>query len=282
MTYELGGVAALTFTAVDTAGAAANATSCTITVTRPDGTLVGPTVLTGTAGVYTYYFVTAQPGRHSYRFLATGTPGPGVGVGAYADVFNVNPATSDAIVSLADAKTLLRKTDTTHDDDIRAFISSITRFVNKYCGTVAPVQVTERLDVGGGRVMLRRPPVYQPAGQAYPLISFTPVHTYGVVYDLSQLSVDLTNGEIVHTIGLPFFLGPYDATYWSGRIAPTANIQLAVEIMLKHMWALERNNGRPSATTPGAADDVTMLYGFAIPNRALELLEPDRTPAGMA
>lgn len=283
MTYDLGGVAALTFTALDVTGAAANATSCTITITQPDGTIVGPTVLVGTAGVYTYYFVTAQAGRHTYAFAATGTPGPGVGVGAYADVFNVAATATRNVISLADAKDLLRITSTQFDADIRFFIASITRFIDRYCGTVAPVQVTERHESGGRIMMLRKVPIYQPAGQPYPIVAITPVLTYGVPYpDLSLITVDKTNGEMRHTIGLPWYWGAYDVTYWSGRTVTSENIQLGSQIMLKHLWALERNNGRPSGFTPGAADDTTLMYGFAIPNRALEVLEPDRTPAGIA
>lgn len=283
MTYELGGVAVLSFTATDVTGAPANATSCTVTITQPDGTLVGPTVLTGTAGVYTYYFVTSQSGRHTYAFAASGTPGLGVGVGAFTDVFNVYPGTTRNVIGLADAKGLLRITKPDFDADIRLFIASITRFIDRYCGTVAPVQVTERHESGGRILMLRKPPVFQPAGQPYPIVSITPVLTYGVPYpDLSLITVDKTNGEMRHTVGLPWYYGAYDVAYWTGRVATTENIQMATEIMLKHLWALERNNGRPTGFTPSASDDTTVMYGFAIPNRALEILEPDRVPAGIA
>lgn len=283
MTYDLGGVAVLTFTATDVTGTPANATSCTITITQPDGTIVGPTVLTGTAGVYTYYFATTQAGRHTYAFAATGTPGPGVGVGAYGDVFNVASTASQNVISLADAKDLLRITTTTWDADLRFFIASITRFVDKYVGAVAPRQITERHESGGRTMMLRHIPVFQPAGQPFPLVAITPVLTYGVPYpDLSLLTVDKATGEVRHTIGLPFYFGAYDLTYWTGRTVTSENIQLGTQIMLKHLWALERNNGRNTGFTPSAADDTTVLYGFAVPNRALEVLEPDRVVAGIA
>jgi hypothetical protein len=44
---------------------------------------------------------------------------------------------------------------------------------------------------------------------------------------------------------------------------------------------MERNNGRLTGFSPSAADDVSVLWGFAIPNRALEMLESDRAPAGI-
>lgn len=284
MTYDLGGVAVLSFTATDTAGAAANATSCTITITQPDGTVVGPTTLTGTAGVYSYNFVTTQSGRHTYRFVATGTPGPGVGVGALDDVFDVYQSTPTTLVSLADSKTLLRipAAVTTFDNDLRFFNESTAAFIDKFCGPMVPRQVTERHTAGAKTLMLRQVPVYQPAANPYPIQAITPVLTYGVPYpDLSLLSVDKKTGEIIHTIGLPFFYGQYDITYWAGRSYIGAHVLLAAQVILKHLWAMERGGSRPNQVTPGAADDMGQLWGFAIPNRALELLEPERTPAGI-
>lgn len=280
--YDLGGVAVLSFTATDTTGAAANATTCTLTITLPDGTTDGPHTLTGTAGVYTYPFLATQPGRHIYRFVATGTPGPGVGVGAYDDVFDVYAGSPTSIISLADAKKLLRATTTVFDDDLRFFCESVTSFIDKYCGPMVPRQITERHTAGARTLMLRKIPVYQPAGQPYPIVSITPVLTYGVPYpDLSLLSVDKVSGEIIHTVGLPFFYGEYDIVYWAGRQVIPSNVLLAAHVILKHMWAMERGGSRPNQVTPGAADDVSILWGFAIPNRALELLESERTPAGI-
>jgi hypothetical protein len=282
MTYDLGGVAVLTYTATDVNGNAANATTCTLTITQPDGTAVGPVTLTGTAGVYSYYFTTQQSGRHTYRFVATGTPGAGVGVGAYDDAFDVYGSTPVTLISLADSKKLLRTTTAIFDDDLRFFNEAITGFIDKYCGPMVPRLVTERHTAGARTLMLRHVPVYQPAGQAYPIVSITPVLTYGVPYpDLSLLSVDKVSGEVLHTIGLPFWYGSYDVTFWAGRAVIPTNALLAAQVILKHWWAMERGGSRPNATSPGAADDVTMLYGFAIPNRALEMLESERTPAGI-
>lgn len=280
MTYDLGGVAVLSFTATDTTGTAANATTCTIQITQPDGTQVGPTVIPGTAGVYTYNFVTAQPGRHTYRFAAVGTPGPGVGVGAYDDVFDVY-GTPQTLISLADSKKLLRITTNIYDDDLRFFNEAVTGIVTRFCGPQIPTQFTERHTAGARTLMLRQLPVYVPVGQSYPLVSITPVLTYGVPYpDLSLLSVDKVSGEVIHTIGLPFFYGEYDIVYWAGKTVVAPQTLLASQIILKHLWAQERGGGRPT-TTPGASDDVSVLWGFAIPNRALELMESNRAPAAI-
>lgn len=286
MTYDLGGVAVLSWTATDTAGTPANGTAATITITLPDGTSDGPHTVAGTAGVYTYVFQTTQSGRHTYAFEATGTPGPGVGVGAYRDVFDVYLASPTTLMSLADTKELLRipPTDVQFDADLRFFLEGVTAVIDNYCGPMVPRQITERHHTHGGRtLMLRNPPVYQPTGQPNPLVSVTPVYTWGVPYnDLSQLSVDHSNGEVTHVIGLPWFYGEYDIVYWGGRAYIRPNVLLGAQVILKHWWAMERNNGRLTGFTASAADDVSVLFGFAIPNRALEMLQPDAAVAGFA
>lgn len=286
MTYDLGGVAVLSWTATDTNGTPANGAASTITITLPDGTIDGPHTLAGTAGVYTYAYQTVQSGRHIYEFDVTGIPGPGVGVGAYRDVFDVYLASPTTLMSLTDTKELLRipASDTQFDADLRFFMEGVTAVIDNYCGPMVPRRVTERHRTAGEQtLMLMQPPVYQPAGQPYPLVSITPVYTWGVPYnDLSQLSVDPRTGEVTHILGLPMFYGEYDIVYWAGRAYIRPNVMLGAQVILKHLWAMERNNGRLTGYTASAADDVSVLFGFAIPNRALEMLQPDAAVAGMA
>ena len=284
--YELGGVAVLSWTATDTDGAPANAgVACTITITLPDGSTAGPFILTGTAGVYTYAYQTTQSGRHTYRFQATGIPGPGVGGGASSDVFDVFLGSPTTLISRADAKDLLRisPANTSFDADLKFFTEGLTAFIDKYCGPMVPRLVTERHTAGAKTLMLRQIPVYKPAGQTTDLVSITPVLTYGVPYDdLTLLSVDFKTGELIHKIGLPFFYGSYDISYWAGRAYIPPNVLLGAQVILKHWWALERPSARPGqGPAGGAADDTTVLWGFAIPNRALEMLESERAPAGI-
>jgi hypothetical protein len=286
VTYDLGDAVVLSFTATDTAGNPANAAACTLTITLPDGTTDGSHTVAGTAGVYSYAFQTTQSGRHTYAWVATGTPGPGVGVGAYRDVLHVLLASPAALMSLADTKDLLRVPagDSKFDGQLRFFLEGVTAVIDHYCGPMVPRQITERHTTAGEpTLMLHNPPVLQPAGQPHPLVSITPVYSYGVPYpDLSQFSVDFKAGEVTHIQGLPFYYGKYDVTYWAGRTYIGAHVLLAAEVILKHWWALERNNGRFTGYTPSAADDTTMMFGFAIPNRAVQMLEPDRAQAGIA
>lgn len=290
MPLDLGGVAVLAFTALDTDGNPAAPSAITLTITLPDGSTASPTpqlVSPVSTGIYHAFYQTTQPGRHTYRWLATGTPGPGVGVGADADSFDVMPSLAGTVLSLDDLLQTLKlsATDTELLSEARGYNAAVTYVLEKVCGPIVVQQVTERyLESGEAEIiMLRRVPVFQPVTQPHPIISITPVLAYGLTWDLSLLTVDTATGTLRHITGLPFWNGPYDITYTCGRPVIPANILLAARIILRHLWAIER--GGSGANSQGfAADDVTMLYGYAIPNRALEILEGPgtRDPGGIA
>lgn len=287
MPTDLGDVVALSWTALDVYGAPADAGAISITITLPDGSQATPTPTADGAGAYHAWYQTTQSGRHTYRWLATGTPGAGVGVGAYTDSFDVWPALDNTILSLADCREALRVDPNDHslDDRIREYNASITGVVEKLTGgAIVSREVTERqLESGESEVlMLLTTPVFQPAGQPYPIVSIMPVLTYGLTYDLSLLTVDFASGLLRHRAGLPFWNGPYDVRYWAGRPVIQPNILTATRIILRHVWALERG-GAGSAAAAGA-DDVTMMYGYAIPNRAIQMLDAPGTsdPGGIA
>lgn len=288
MPYDLGAVVPLDWQATDVTGAPANATTITLSITTPDGTTSSLTPTQGlppdqsagsSTGWYYFDYPTTQVGRHTIRWVGGGTPGPGVGVGAHTDSFDVRSGTDDTIISLSDAKRRLRITDDAYDDDVREYLGAITGVVEKLAGCCVIRQVTDRIRAGGIEIALDHWPVYQPAGQAYPLIAMTPVLTYGLVYDLSLLTVNQAEnapgGFVRHTAGLPFIYGPYDFTYTVGRPIIPDNVMLATSMILRHLWGMERSGNRSGMTNPG--DDTTQMWGFAIPNRALELLDAPGT-----
>lgn len=287
MPYDVGDVAVLTWTSVDINGAPAPAGAISLTINLPDGTQASPTPTMGAPGVYTATYQTAQTGRHTYRWQATGTPGAGVGVGAYTDSIDVWPSLDNTILSLADVKEMLhiQPSTLTLDGRIRELNAAVTGLIERLTGGAIVVrQVKDRLLESGESevLMLLHTPVYQPPGQQYPIISITPVMTYGLVYDLNLITVDTTTGLMRHTAGIPFWNGPYDVTYMAGRPIIQQNITEAAKIILRHLWSMERGGGGSGLSQSG--DDTTMVYGFAIPNRALQLLEAPGTldPGGMA
>ncbi|NUT11023.1 MAG: hypothetical protein HOQ38_11145, partial [Nonomuraea sp.] len=221
-------------------------------------------------GQYAYDYPTVQPGRHSVRWVATG-----INAGAYTDAFDVREAVPPTILSLREAKAHLKKTDTADDDEIRDWNEACTRAVEQFVGPVAVRTVVEHVRFKSARsVLLTQTPAVE-------LTSAAALVTGGTSYDVADLDLDGDTG-IVTRIDGGILYGPLLFTYVVGRSVVTANIRGAARIILQHLWRTRQGPGRPQR---GVDDyDVTEPIpglGFAIPNRAVQLLDPDRLPPGV-
>lgn len=293
--YDLGAAVPpgdLQFNLKDDSGApvAASPSPPVLTITLPDGTTVTPAVSTTVTGIYvpSAHFVPSQAGHHLWSWSVAGDH-----PGAYVDSFEVRPAPDPTIISLAEAREILKMgSDTSRDQDIRGYSQAVTEWVEYAAGPVVTRQVTETVRSQGRVMILGRPPVRTDLGTALDpsgrrdgsttngLVSITPLLSYGFVYDISQLLVT-ESGEIRHFAGFPFFysadyLPQYEVTYWAGRAVVPWGIYEACKIALKHVWAVERGSasGAAGAGTYGESETVSTGYGFAVPNRAVELLTP--------
>ncbi|MEU1596202.1 head-tail connector protein [Streptomyces sp. NPDC005708] len=274
MPFDLGDTVRLAADSTDPGGTLTNATGVTLTITLPDGTTATPAVTNPPAqtGKYSCDYVTTQAGRHSVRWLFTG-PGS-----AYTDVFDVREAVPPLLFSLADAKKHLNIVSTADDDELRGWIESTTRAVEWFVGPVVRRTVTERHTFGCAPVrVLRQIP-------ALSLVSVTAVLTGGVGYQVADLDLDGDTGEVQRKNG-GLLTGPLIFTYTAGRTIIPANIRDGGKLILQHLWRTQRGSLRGPVIA--GADDYAVTepipgLGYAIPNRALELLEPDRLPPGVA
>jgi hypothetical protein len=94
---------------------------------------------------------------------------------------------------------------------------------------------------------------------------------------LADYELDADTGLLRLAAG-GWFRGTYTVTYTSGRADLPAAIRLAVLVIAEHLWETQRG---AAPVGPLSGDDTfpTPGLGFAIPNRALELLAPYRRPA---
>jgi hypothetical protein len=268
--FDLGDTVRLNASCTDAGGTLATATTAVLTITLPDGTTALPVVPAPTSvGLYVVDYVTEQAGRHSVRWLFTGP------ASAYTDSFDVRESTPPAILSLADAKKHLSKATDADNDEIRSWIESITAGIEGLCGPVVVRTVTERHD--GRRVpliALRQTPVLS-------VTSVVPILTGGTTYAVSDLDVDSTTG-VVQRLDGGTFTGPLRWTYQVGRRIVPAAMSSASRIILQHLWRTRQGPARPTR----GGDDYSVTepiagFGYAIPNRALQLLEPYRLPPGV-
>lgn len=271
MPYDLGAVVPLGTTVRDSAGALANAGAMALTITLPDATTVAASPVAPTStGLYVYDYPSTQAGRHTVRWVATG-----VNAGAYTDSFDVRESVPPGILSLADAKKHLNKTGTTDDDEIRSWVESITAGIEGLCGPVIVRTVTERHE--GRRVpliCLRHTPILS-------VTSVVAILTGGTTYTVADLDIDTETGVVQRKDG-GTLTGPLRVTYSAGRRIVPAAISSAARIILQHLWRTQQGPGRPQLGT-GDFDVTEPIagFGYAIPNRALQLLEPYRLPPGV-
>lgn len=271
MAYDLGDTARLVGECRDPAGELVTADSVTVTISLPDGTTTTPAVPPpSTPGVYTVDYVTTQPGRHEVRWVWEGP------AAAYTEVFEVRPASSPALFSLAEAKDFLNipSPSPVQDEELRGLIEATTAVVEHYVGPVVRRTLTED-HAGGSVLVLRRPPVLE-------LVAAEAVLDDGPSYAVADLDVT-PDGVVRHRAGL-VLRGPLRVTYTAGRPVVPAHIRTAALVILRHLWRTQTGPGLPPL---GGADDYDVGtpvpgLGYAVPNRALELLAPDRLPPGVA
>jgi hypothetical protein len=269
-----------------------------LTITLPDATTATPAVTQQGTGTYVpaSHFLTTQAGHHLWAWTVAGE-----WPGAYVDSFEVRPSPDPTIISLAEARDILKMgSDTSRDGVIRAYSQAITEWIEYTVGPVVTRQVTETVRSQGRVMILGKPPVRTDLGTALNnpdrrdgstsngLVSVTPLMTYGFMYDLDQLLVT-ESGEVRHYAGFPFFYSgdpypQYEVVYWAGRKVIPWGIYEAHKIALKHVWAVERGSasGAAGAATYGESETTVTGYGFAVPNRAIELLTPHMGSASKA
>ncbi|MFF9215626.1 hypothetical protein [Streptomyces viridosporus] len=275
MTYDLGATVRLTTQCRDPGGVAVTADSVTVTVTLPDGTTATPPASEATpVGTYHADYVTTVPGRHTVRWQFTGP------THAYTDVLDVRPNQPTAILSLRDAKEHLNLSlaDTREDDEVRFWNAAATTAVEYFVGPVAVRTVTEDHAVGVVEALaLRRTPVLE-------VTAVEPLRDGGASYDPGSLNVDGRAGIATRRDG-GLLHGPLRITYRAGRPVIAENISGAARIILQHLWTTQRR--ARSGGLPGARDDYSVTepipgLGYAIPHRAVQLLNPDDQGPGLA
>lgn len=271
MPYDLGGTVRLAAECRAPDGSPATASTAVVTVTLPDGTTSAPAVEeTGSAGAYRADYVTVAAGRHAVRWVFTGP------AAAYTDVFDVRAEAPPAILSLADAKAHLNITSARDDTEIRFWNEAATRAVESFTGPVVARQVVEDHNERESRaIALRHTPVLT-------VTAVEALCTGGVDYDAAALVLDQATGVVSRRDG-GRLLGPLRITYSAGRTTIPENITAAARIILEHLWRTQRPTRGGLA---GGGDDYSVTepipgLGYAVPNRALQLLEPNRLPPGV-
>ncbi|OLZ72570.1 hypothetical protein AVW11_04035 [Streptomyces amritsarensis] len=279
MPFDLGDTVRLRAECRNPGGTLTNAATVALTVTLPDGTTATPSVTNppGSDGEYQVDYPTTQAGRHGARWVF-GTP-----AAAYTDMFDVRAAVPPLILSLADGRRHLQipAGDTSADEQLREWLESVTELVEGLCGPCVRRTVVEDHTIGRGGaagVALRRTPVLSVTSAAV-------VQTGGESYAAVSLDVD-SNGVLRRLDGGRLYGPLLRVTYVAGRTIVPANLSSAARIILQHLWRTQYGASRALSGLGGGEDfavtEPIAGFGYAIPNRALQLMEPHRLPPGVA
>jgi hypothetical protein len=177
-------------------------------------------------------------------------------------VFDVRPADIPYIVSLQDVKEQLNMVAGASDAELRTYLEAATGVVERHLGqAVVRRQRTEEHNVRGALILNWSPVVA--------LVSVARVdgsHTW----DVSELHV--SSAGVVTSLGGSSLVGLVSATYVAGMGIVPGEYGLAGRIIVQHLWETQR--GSKGAVRPGGMSDsmAPAGRGYAIPNRALELL----------
>ncbi|WP_329338591.1 phage head-tail connector protein [Streptomyces sp. NBC_00663] len=184
-----------------------------------------------------------------------------------------------ALLTLADAKKQLNLKTDADDDELQVYVDAVTAPIEEYIGPVEPRAVVERHDAEGGRrvLVLRTMPVLS-------LTSVLPVLSGDAAYPVDGLTLDPETGEL-RRLDRGVFRGLLDVTVQAGRAEISSTINLAARMFVQHLWRTQRPSR--SGGLAGGGDDYSVSepivgYGYAVPNRVLELLAPYRLPPGVA
>lgn len=184
-----------------------------------------------------------------------------------------------ALLTLAEAKAQLDIESGTSDDELEAYINALTAVIEGVVGPVETREITETVTGRGPTLCLHQTPVVA-------LTSLTPVLDDGITQDVTGLHVDPLSGVVRRKDGGQFYGGPWTAVYTAGRGAIPPTINLAARILLQHLWRTQYGASRGLGSIGGGDDyDVTQPvpgFGYAVPNRVLELLQPYKTPPAVA
>ncbi|MFE7444557.1 head-tail connector protein [Streptomyces chartreusis] len=184
-----------------------------------------------------------------------------------------------ALLTLAEAKAQLDIESTSYDAELQAYVDGVTAAIEAHVGPVENRTVTETHDTpssGARMLVLRETP-------AVSLTSVAAVLTNGTGYDVSSLDLDGATGTVRRLDGGRLF-GPLRFVFTAGRGTVPPTINLAARIMVQHLWRTQYGAGR-GLSGIGGGDDVSVNepiagWGYAIPFRVLQLLEPyKRAPA---
>lgn len=261
--YDYGDQIPMAIAVRDGAGTLVNPVAVTLTIVKPDETVVTPTVSLPPAvtGRPLYIHTADAIGRHRWR-METATP-----AGAETGVFTVRSNAPRWIISLEEARGQLNINTTAGDVELGEYLQVATDIVESLIGPVANLTVTEEIHDGGPHILLNHVPVVS-------VTSVVNVDDATLTYGSTDYALNKQSG-VLRRVGAARFVGPVKVTYLAGRSNQTPETAIAAaKVIIQHLYRSQQL--RPTGPPAPVGDNVGVvpLLGFAVPNAAVQMLTP--------
>lgn len=262
--YDLGDQVPISVTVRDASNALVNPVAATVTIIRPDDTVVPGTTVTmppAVTGKPLYIHTADMVGRHTWR-MTTITP-----AGSQSGVFTVRTGNPRWILSLEEARAQLNVTGTTGDTELEEYLQVTTDIVENIIGPVVNLPVVEEIHDGGGVILLNRTPVVS-------VVSVSNWADSTITYANTDYLLNKESG-VLRRLGGSAFAGPVAVSYVAGRSNQTPEAAItAAKVIVQHLFRSQQlRPAGPPAPTADNTPTVPML-GFAVPNAAVQMLMP--------
>lgn len=175
-----------------------------------------------------------------------------------------------AVVALAEVKTHLNLTVSTHDGEVQAFIDAAEAAIGERVGPLGTAAHEARVRGGGSTLVL-------PIAPAVSLTSVTPADSTALT--LSDLHLDEETALVTYEVGGTFSARHYDVAYEAGRATCPADLKLAVKELVRHLWTTQRGaTARPGSRESEAASNTLPGAAYVFPFRVEQLIAPHEQP----
>jgi hypothetical protein len=224
-----------------------------------------------------------------FRWTATGT---GIGFASEGQ-FTVRPMGVEQLVDLNSVKKHLNipLSNTAVDDELQGFILMAADQARDVCGPFLPEQHTQFFDGGGNTIVPDWLPLQtiQSATEYYGLSAFPLTEQpLGSQMNAFAFTADYETGQITRRTfgGQPamFAIGAKNikVVYTSGRSSVPFTVRLGALELIRHLWSMTQQAGRPRIGAAAELGEGVVPTGFALPDRVVELWSPFRRPPGIA
>lgn len=258
---------------LDSSGADTNAITAVLTVTLPDQTTVTPSVTNDSEGHYHVDYTLTQEGLYKLAWVTTAP------YTSQTDYVNVTAFRS--VVGLDDVKLYVNFDSTSEKEDLlRQIMMATTELIEEIVGTCVIRTFTNERVTGRSAQVLKLP--HGPLPDENAITSITSVWNGGPSWtsDNDELIVYPDSATVELASYLPFYLGPWKATYKAGRYIISQKIQLAALETIYDLWSNQRPYGMDSLE-PGPEETARwemMINTYKIPPHAMEMLSGEERP----